>query len=72
MLQSFSDGLAKLCDERFEALLAEPRGKELLDPHLQTARMSLGPPAAALQGSASLDTSNVSATAEVGELYDIG
>ena len=40
-MQIFSDGLARLCNERFEALLAEPRGKELLDPHLQTARASL-------------------------------
>ncbi len=72
MLQTFSDGLAKLCDERFEALLAEPRGKELLDPHLQTAGLGLDPPAAALQGSASFDASDANKSAEEGEAFDIG
>ncbi len=69
--QSFSDGLAKLCDERFKALLAEPRGNELLDPYLSTVRPGLGSPAAP-QGKAELATISADASAEGVKVLDIG
>ena len=73
-LQSFSNGLAKLCDERFAALLAEPRGEELLEPRLRTARSSLGSPEAAeaVQGKAALEANSATASSEGDEGFDIG
>ncbi len=69
--QAFSDGLAKLCDERFDALLAGPRGSELLDLHPQTAGSSLATPSA-LQGKAALDTISANESAQADQMLDIG
>ncbi len=71
VLQFFSDGLAKLCNQRFEALLAEPRGNELLDPLLQTAGSCLVTPAA-MQGTASLNTIDTNASAGGSDEFHIG
>ncbi len=76
MLQVFSEGLAMLCNERFKALLAEPRGTELLDPDLQTTGLILGPPAALqikpASGKPTLDTSDNNTSAAGDEVVDVG